>query len=705
MTIQRTDKRKTIIMFVSLVAVCIGLNMLGTKLNSLLGLPFYIDNIGTILAAAVGGYLPCVTVGFLYNVTMGMFQPDTTYYCFISVLIAASASYFVRKRWLFKFPHVLLAILTFSAFGGGLGCLLTWFLGGFMSFSDFGQGIAGSTGMNIFLSDFLATMLIDLGDKTITVIIALGIYKLLPKRLLEMFSFFNRVISFKRSKGITRGRMSLRTKLLMLVGISTTLVAVSATVVCVLQYHNLVIAERIDHGRGITEMMQQTIEPSMVGEFIKEGDKSETYRSTRDALDNVLKSSRDISFIYAYKIEKKGSTVVLDIDTPELKADHPGDLLELNNYMKEHIEEFEAGKEVEPAIVNDSYGWLLTVFKPINDANGNNLCYVMADLSMSRLVSDEMMFLTRIISLFLGFLTLIMIFSLWLAEHYITEPINSMAKATDFFTTDVSEARSEALERLKGLNIHTGDEIENLFNTIVHTMVKNRDYIKSIKKQSRQITKLQNGLIMVLADLVESRDKCTGDHIRKTAAYAKIIMEQMKRDGVYSDILTDEFIDDVVHSAPLHDIGKIQISDTLLNKPGRLTDEEFKKMQTHTTSGAEIIERAIEEVDEDSGYLNEAKNLANFHHEKWNGKGYPLGLKGEEIPLSARIMAVADVFDALVSRRSYKEPFPIDKAIDIIRQDAGEHFDAKVVEAFLKAEDMVREVAESNLSNETKSKS
>ena len=188
--------------------------------------------------------------------------------------------------------------------------------------------------------------------------------------------------------------------------------------------------------------------------------------------------------------------------------------------------------------------------------------------------------------------------------------------------------------------------------------------------------------------------------IRKTAAYTEIILKQMKEDGIYADILTDEYIADVIHSAPLHDIGKIHVPDSILNKPGRLTDEEFNQMRSHTSAGEDIIERAIDSVGEDSGYLREAKNLARYHHEKWNGKGYPTGLAGEDIPLSARVMAVADVFDALVSRRSYKEPFSIDKAIDIIRSDAGTHFDAKVVEAFLHAEPQIRAVAESNMEKE-----
>jgi HD-GYP domain-containing protein (c-di-GMP phosphodiesterase class II) len=169
-------------------------------------------------------------------------------------------------------------------------------------------------------------------------------------------------------------------------------------------------------------------------------------------------------------------------------------------------------------------------------------------------------------------------------------------------------------------------------------------------------------------------------------------MAQMRRDGIYLDQLTDEFVSDVVHSAPLHDIGKICVPDAILNKPGRLTDEEFEVMKGHTVAGAEILERAKGAVS-DPAYLDEAKRLAMSHHEKWNGQGYPQGLAGEEIPLSARIMAVADVFDALVSKRSYKDGFPIEKALDIIREGAGTHFDPQVAGAFLRAEAEVRHIA------------
>ena len=198
--------------------------------------------------------------------------------------------------------------------------------------------------------------------------------------------------------------------------------------------------------------------------------------------------------------------------------------------------------------------------------------------------------------------------------------------------------------------------------------------------------------------MVESRDTCTGQHVRKTAAYTGIIMEELKKEGVYADQLTDEYMSDVISSAPLHDIGKIKVSDLILNKTSRLTDEEFAIMKSHTTAGSEVIEHAMRIVSgEGSSYLREADNLALYHHEKWNGSGYPTGLKGTEIPLSARIMAVADVFDALVSKRSYKDGLSYEQAMDIIRSGSGSHFDPAIVNAFVNAEPQVREAMNLNL--------
>lgn len=207
-----------------------------------------------------------------------------------------------------------------------------------------------------------------------------------------------------------------------------------------------------------------------------------------------------------------------------------------------------------------------------------------------------------------------------------------------------------------------------------------------------RISHMQSGMITFMAEVVENRDDNTGGHIRRTAEYVERIAKELKRQGIYSDILTDRYLNDMVVAAPLHDIGKIHIPDTVLNKPGRLTEKEFEIMKTHTTAGEELLVHAKAELGE-SGYLNTAIEMAAYHHEWWNGKGYPYGISGEEIPLCARIMAVADVFDALTSKRCYKSAMPLEKAYAIIREESGTHFDPAVVEAFFAAAEYIEALA------------
>ncbi|MBQ1881552.1 MAG: HD domain-containing protein, partial [Lachnospiraceae bacterium] len=208
------------------------------------------------------------------------------------------------------------------------------------------------------------------------------------------------------------------------------------------------------------------------------------------------------------------------------------------------------------------------------------------------------------------------------------------------------------------------------------------EHLRSIRRLSDSTAKMQDGLIITMADLVESRDSDTGAHVQKTAAYVKIIVEGLKKKGYYLQKITPKFMSDVVRSAPLHDVGKINIPDEVLNKPGKLTDEEYEIMKTHTTAGKRIMENAISTVEGDN-YLKEARNMAAYHHERWDGKGYPEGIHGEVIPLSARIMAVADVFDALTSPRVYKPAFPLEKALAILEEGKGTQFDPKCVEVFM----------------------
>ena len=694
---------KSIASLIGVIVVCILLNILGTKLNGVLGLPLFIDNIGTILSAMLGGYIPCITVGFFTNIIDSFADSFTIYYCIISVLIAVAAVSFAEKMRRLKIPYILLGIVTFAFLGGVVGGLLTWFINGL----NFGEGYAVDMAarinsvvpMGYFLSNLLSVFLIDLVDKAIVTVIALVIYKLLPSPLLDFLHTrdWYYLTVFEQSNKHNRKRLSLRWKTTLVVAISTTLVASAAIGISILQYHNSTIAEFEEDGHHAIHVIAEKLNADRIDEYTEKGRTAEGYDDIEELLTTIVKASPDIKFAYIYSVKEDGTHVVFDVDTATIEADDPGEVIRYDKSIEKYKDRFLAGESIPTDITDDEDGWLLSVYEPVKNSAGQVKCYIGIDMEMSRLRSDEIAFLAKIISLFLGFLILIRTYAVWLAERHIVKPINAIAHVSRHSSYDTPEAREKWISMLDALDIRTGDEIETLYEDYKRAAHHTVLYIEEIQHKSEQLTKLQNGLIMVLADMVESRDQCTGDHVFKTAAYTEIILCQMLKEGIYSDQLTEEYIAEVVNSAPLHDVGKITVSDVILNKPGRLTDEEFRIMQSHTVEGGKIIDKAMAIVDEDSDYLTEAKNLALYHHEKWNGKGYPAGLKGEEIPLSARVMAVADVFDALVSRRSYKEPFTIEKALSIIREDAGTHFDPLVAQAFLDAEDEVRRVAKLNL--------
>ena len=702
------NRKERLTLAFALCAVCLAVNFLGVRLALGLKLPLYLDNIGGALAAALGGYIPGIFVGFLTNLINGINDYTTAYYGSLTVLIAICAAWFARKGYFRKPGGLLIATLTFALIGGGLGSVLTWMLYGF----DFGTGVSAplvhriyeAGGLSMFWSQFAADMLIDLADKAITVAVVALVLRLLPQSLqdrLYLYGWQQAPLSERTLADAGRDRsrrMSLRFKIILLVGMATLTVAVVVTAISFIHFRNASIEEQTNLGYGVAELASVTIDAERVDEFIAEGERAEGYSEIKARLADIMSSSEDIEYVYAYRILEDGCQVVFDPDSPDTPGMAAGEMVEFDDAFRKYLPDLLAGKPIEPVISDEKYGWLLTIYQPVYDAEGKCQCYAAVDISMTHIALDGYRFLARVVSLFLGFFLLILAVAIWLAEYNVILPINSMSLTTDRFAYDSVSARANTVQRIKKLDIHTGDEIESLYHAVVKTTEDTMTYIADVQEKSETISKLQNGLILVLADMVESRDKCTGDHVRKTAAYARIIMEQMRREGVYTDQLTDEFMYDVENSAPLHDVGKIQVSDALLNKPGKLTDEEFDRMKQHTIAGSEIISKALAVVGkDDTGYLQEARNLAAYHHEKWNGKGYPKGLEGENIPLSARIMAVADVFDALVSRRSYKEPFPFEKAMDIIREGAGSHFDPLVAKAFLDAADEVRRVCEMHM--------
>ena len=308
------------------------------------------------------------------------------------------------------------------------------------------------------------------------------------------------------------------------------------------------------------------------------------------------------------------------------------------------------------------------------------------------------------------------------------------------FLTNISDAAVE----VRGFQLGVVDFITKPFSApVLLNRIKThldidmliRERTAVIEKQKEQLQHLQNSIVYVVADMVEKRDYETGGHIERTTAYIKILLDAMLEQGIYADEICDIDFDLFVSSARLHDVGKITISDTILNKADKLAEEEFLIMKTHAEEGELIINQIISRTDNKpnpaearlfSGYwhlsdeefsivkkhaeegekiidrivsragektfLHYAKMFAGYHHERWDGKGYPHGLSGRDIPFQGRIMALADVYDALISVRPYKMPFSHDEAIKIIMDNSGTQFDPYMVEVFLKVSDQLKTV-------------
>lgn len=676
-----------------MILICLGINIVCGWLVSLSGLPFYFDCIGTIVAAMIGGFLPAVIVGFFTNLISSISDNTNMYYGVVNVLIAICAAAFAQKGTLRKLSwKFIIPVLYFTVIGGGLGSLISWGLFGNTLGEEVTSSLANRIYNNVvedaFFAQLYAGLIVDFPDKLFSTLVAFLIYKGYPNYLRPRRNELD--VEMLARKGLSlSGKISLSVTGIFLVA------AAVVTFVSFRQFRNVMIEQESIYAQDVATFAATLVDGNQIDEYIERQNSAEGFFRTDRYLTLIYNSSDKIQYLYVYQIKPDGCHVVFDVDTPELPGSETGEILPFDESFKPYLDDLLAGRPIEPIISDDAFGWLLSAYVPVYNDAGECTAYVCVDVSMPNIAEVEREFTFKITTLLLGFFLTVLTVCVYLAKRFIVNPVNKLAKLTGDFAYTNDAAREETLASIRELEIRTGDEIEHLYNALAKTTRDTVDYISESQKKNEAIATFQSGMINVMADLVESRDKSTGTHIKNTAAYVEIICEQMIKDGIYADVVDEDFKNNVVASAPMHDIGKIKISDTILNKPGRFDPDEYEIMKTHAEEGALIIRSVKKTVESQAlkeNYLGEAENMAHYHHEKWNGEGYPCGLKGEEIPLSARIMAVADVFDALVSKRVYKPGMPFDKAMGIIKESSGEHFDPKVVEAFIHAEDKVRAV-------------
>jgi len=268
---------------------------------------------------------------------------------------------------------------------------------------------------------------------------------------------------------------------------------------------------------------------------------------------------------------------------------------------------------------------------------------------------------------------------------------NSWSGIPVMFLTGRNDAEVEA----RGFEMGAIDFITKPFSApvLLNRIKTHLDIDKIIRERTSQLNRLQNSILAVLADMVENRDKGTGGHIERTSIYIKILIDEMKTRGVYTDEMEGWDVEKMISSARMHDLGKISITDIIVNKPGKLTDDEYEIMKSHAVEGERIIDEIISRTGE-GDFLRNAKLFAGTHHERWDGKGYPRRLKGTKIPLQGRIMAIVDVYDALVSERPYKKAFSDEEAVSIIMENSGTHFDPKIAEIFFEVKDLMKKAKE-----------
>ena len=676
-----------------LVVFGIVLNLVCGRLVSIFNLPFYFDCIGTIAAAITGGFMPGVIVGFFTNFFSGIMDYTNLYYGVLNVLIAMVAAAFSQYKYFKKITwKIIIPIIAFVLIGGGIGSVITWGLYGNTLGDELASSLAGKIYTNVvqdaFWAQMYAGLIMDLPDKIISTILAIVIYKLYPKKFKPQRDNLNLGTLVK--KGI-----SLSGKIIISVTLIFGIAAAVVTYVSFRQFRDTLVSSEAQYATDTAKFAASMIDGDMVDEYLERKDSAEGYFRIKRYYGLILNSSDRIQYLYVYQIQEDGCHVVFDIDTPETPGSETGDIIPFDESFGPYIDDLLAGREIEPIITDDTYGWLLSSYVPVYDSNNRCKCYVCVDVSMPNITEVERAFTFRITTLLMGFFITILTLSVYLAKRFIVTPVNNLAKVAGEFAYTNDEARKETLDSIKDLEIKTGDEIEHLYNAMAKTTRDTVDYINQSQRKNEAISTFQSGMINVMADLVESRDQSTGEHIKNTSSYVEIICDELIKEGKFSDILDEEFKNNIVSSAPMHDIGKIKVSDTILNKPGKFEPWEYEIMKTHAEEGAKIIrtvKKTVENEELKENYLGEAENMAHYHHEKWNGQGYPCGLKGEEIPLSARIMAVADVFDALVAVRVYKPAMPFEKAVSIIKEGSGEHFDPDVVEAFVNAEEKIRAV-------------
>lgn len=702
----RIDRNQRIRMLI--IAGGIATNVCLSYLVTCLNFPIYLDTVGTVFAAAMTGVFGGIWTAVASNILISIFQPESFYYMLISILMAICTAWFVREKTYLKKWGLPALIITLGVISGGLGIMFQWLLVGYPEVEEVVQTaelLAHNSKTAFFFYVTLLNVALNTLDKGITVLLAILMFHWIPtERRTKTWNagWRQKPLSQEEIKQLVQsggeGISSLRNRIGGMVIMIALLLAVSMTLISLRTHRKHEQEKALEEAYRIANLAATTVKTDRLEDYIKKGRvigdyEEDSYRKTAEEMKNIKMSFPDVIGLYVMKVQEDGNRIIFDTDVWSQSNKWIGKKEPQKEIFLPQQEKFLAGGEIDGLVWKSDEGQRATACVPLFTAGGDCIAYLEADLSISEAADYEKSFIINIILGFSGFFVLILGYGLSVSGYYLVYPIGSIVKYTEDFIEGIEDQTQldENVRKLRKLDVRTGDEVERLYHAISEMAAGTAEQMRSIRYLANSTEQMQNGLIITMADLVENRDSDSGFHVQKTTAYVRIIAEGLKKKGYYAEKLTPKFMKDVVTSAPLHDVGKINIPDYILNKPEKLTEEEYEIMKTHTTMGKEIMEQAISTVNGEN-YLKEARNMAAYHHERWDGKGYPEGLHGQVIPLSARIMAVADVFDEITSSRVNQAAIPWDKALKSIEEGAGTQFDPKCVEVFLESVPEIKQV-------------
>ncbi len=693
-------KKRQLVLPMVLVVIGLIMNICGKLAMESAGLPIYLDTMGTIIVSMLGGFVPGILVALLTNLLSGFIVVTNIYYDPINILIALITVLATRHGWLKSFWRHLLFIFILACIGGGIGGLIYWYLNDVpVTYYRVPMNYLMSYGYTKFWAFYTVHFGYDFLDKVVTVNVANMILFLLPKKHWDKFKIklwkqapLSEEEEYEMTTRHTKG-ITLNKKLFILLISYSVVLAVICTIICYWLFIRYAIEQHTNLAVGVAKVAASTVDAESIELYLEEGKDFESYQQTQVMLNTLQNKTPDVEYVYVYKITSDGCVVIFDVDNETDTKFNLGDVVSFDPGLMDYIPLLLSGNRIDPIISNDQFGWLLTAYEPVYDSFGDCVCYAGVDIKMEGLREYELDFLFKQGCIFSGFLIFFLAVSLTIVKYHILLPIDSMAEAATNATYEDIDKRRESQKQLAQLDIRTGDEIENLYRGLLQTAEMGVKYYTAHQRRAEELEKMQFTLVSVLVDLIENRDRQAEGHSQKIAEYVMSIATMMSKMGYYGDVWSADFIKNLGISAPLHDIGKMSVPESILNKEGELTEEEFEIMKTHTTSGARIIENAINKMP-DMDYLDEACDMAYSHHEWWNGSGYPLGIAGEEIPLSARIMAVVDTFDALITDKNYKKAVSVEEAFITIEAASGTQFDPLVVDAFLRIKDEITNIAE-----------